>query len=292
MKLNGLIVLDKISGITSRDAVNRIQGELPRKTKLGHTGTLDPLATGVLVLCVGIATRLAEYIQDLPKTYLSRFRLGVVSDTDDAAGIITETDQPIVPTLEEIQEHLKGFVGEIEQTPPSYSAARIEGQRAYDRARRGQEVLLESRIVRVDHIEIGGYDFPYLDLKIHCGKGTYIRSIARDLGENLGIGALVQTLHRSRIGHFTTEMAISEDTGRKLLIGSILPVARAVEHLPGLRVDEAILIEFQHGQFVPLPAGVSYSAGVEIAIHDQEGELFAIAQVDHQGMLRPTKVLR
>src|SRR6187431_2850054 len=132
--MNGLLVIDKPGGMTSRDAVNRVQRWFPRRTKLGHTGTLDPLATGVLVVCVGAATRLADYVQAMGKSYASRFRLGATSTTDDADGEVTETPNPPVPTREEIDSALARFVGHVQQMPPAFSALKLDGQRAHDLA--------------------------------------------------------------------------------------------------------------------------------------------------------------
>src|SRR4051812_3738752 len=192
--MNGLLVIDKPGGMTSRDAVNRVQRWFPRKTKIGHTGTLDPLATGVLVVCVGAATRLADYVQAMGKSYASRFRLGSTSTTDDADGGVTETPNANPPTREQIDAALARFVGTIEQVPPAVSALKVDGRRAHDLVRKGAEVKLAARPVRIDAIRVTGYEWPYLDVEVDCGKGTYIRSIARDLGAALGCGGLVQTL--------------------------------------------------------------------------------------------------
>src|SRR5205823_5252216 len=145
--MDGLLVIDKPGGMTSRDVVNRVQRWFPRKTKIGHTGTLDPLATGVLVVCVGAATRLAEYVQAMGKTYTSRFRLGATSTTDDADGDVTETRGAVPPTREQIETARMLFVGAIAQVPPAFSALKVSGERAHDLARSGQEVRLAPRPV-------------------------------------------------------------------------------------------------------------------------------------------------
>src|SRR5437773_9471835 len=142
---HGLLVVDKPGGMTSRDVVNRAQGWFPRGTRVGHTGTLDPLATGVLVLCVGVATRLTEYVQAMPKTYRAGLVLVARSDTDDADGIIIPTPNAAVPELAQLQASLRGFVGDIDQVPPAFSAAKVQGRRAYDLARQGDETPLAAR---------------------------------------------------------------------------------------------------------------------------------------------------
>ncbi len=192
--LHGLLVLDKPSGITSRGALDRAAGWFPRGTRLGHAGTLDPLASGVLVLCLGRATRLVEFVQDLPKTYKARIRLGAHSDTDDATGACVPVPDVCPPALGEIQQAIGGFVGPISQVPPRYSAAHVQGRRAYKLARKEREFKLTPRTITIERIAIDAYHFPHLDLTIDCGKGTYIRSLARDLGESLGCGGLIAAL--------------------------------------------------------------------------------------------------
>lgn len=222
--MNGLLVIDKPPGMTSRDVVNVAQRWFPRRTKIGHTGTLDPLATGVLVLCIGEATKLAERIQALGKTYLSRFRLGAMSTTDDADGTITPRADAATPKEQEIQAALTDFVGEIDQIPPTFSAIKVAGRRAYDLARRGNAVELTSRKVRVDSIRLVAYDWPWADVEIACGKGTYVRSIARDLGDKLGVGGMVETLRRTRVGPFTAEMGIRIDASAEHAHQQLLPM--------------------------------------------------------------------
>jgi len=209
--MNGLLVIDKPAGMTSRDVVNHVQRWFPRGTKIGHTGTLDPLATGVLVICVGAATKLADVVQAMGKTYHSRFQLGSTSDTDDADGTVTLVPAAAPPTEEELRATLTTFVGEVEQLPPAYSALKVAGRRAHDLARRGEAVELKPRTVRIDAVRLLGYDWPFADVEVDCGKGTYIRAIARDLGAKLGCGGLVQTLRRTRVGSFTAEQALGLD---------------------------------------------------------------------------------
>ena len=222
--MNGFLVIDKPGGMTSRDAVNRVQLWFPRRTKIGHTGTLDPLATGVLVLCIGAATKSADRVQAMPKQYETRLRLGATSNTDDADGEVVESLPAPPPTLAAIESALPAFHGIIQQLPPQFSALKVQGQRAYDLARRGVDVALQPRPVRVDAIGILGYEWPWLDLRIDCGKGTYIRSIARDLGAVLGVGGLVQTLRRTRVGPFSAEQGIKLDAQAAEARAALLPV--------------------------------------------------------------------
>jgi tRNA pseudouridine55 synthase len=224
--MNGVLVMDKPSGMTSRDVVNRAQRWFPRRTKIGHAGTLDPLATGVLVLCVGSATKLVESIQNMGKTYWTSIRLGATSDTDDADGVVVPTATCEPPTHATIEAILPGFVGEIQQLPPRVSALKVDGKRAYDIVRRGGEVVLNPRTVRVDAIRFLGYTWPHVELEIDCGKGTYIRSIARDLGERLGVGGLVEQLRRTRIGAYRADDAMSIDVTPMFAHSRLIPVTR------------------------------------------------------------------
>src|SRR4051812_7138067 len=193
----GVLNLNKPPGATSRDVVNRVV-QLERKLKVGHAGTLDPLATGVLVVCVGAATRLIENVQRMPKVYRTVVRLGARSDTLDADGRVTEVEHPEVPDEGGIRAAMADQVGRIAQRPPAFSALKVEGRRAYDLARAGRDVDLAPRPVRIDRIDLLAYAWPRLELEIACGSGTYIRSIARDVGEALGCGGLVDVLVRTR----------------------------------------------------------------------------------------------
>lgn len=292
---DGLLVIDKPPGITSRAAVDRAQRWFPRGTRLGHTGTLDPLATGVLVLCAGVATRLTEYVQHMAKTYRTTIRLGARSDSDDADGVVTPVPNAVAPPLERIEECARGFFGDIEQVPPAFSAAKVAGRRAYDLARAGREVNLTPRRVRIDAIDILHFSYPRLELEIHCGKGTYIRSLARDLGERLGCGGYVEELRRTRVGPFRAEDALSLETepltARARLLKPELAVAELPrltvrdEHLPLLRNGAALALDDCRGDVAP--------NSEEAALFTSTGTLLGVATLDWQSRrVRPSKVLK
>jgi tRNA pseudouridine55 synthase len=286
---HGLLVLDKPGGMTSREAVDRALRWFPRGTRVGHTGTLDPLATGVLVLCVGTATRLTEYVQRMGKTYRTGLRLGARSDTDDADGTITPAPVERPPDRDEVLRRLAEFVGALDQVPPAHSAAKVTGRRAYDLARRGEEVSLQPRRVEVYGIDLLGYEYPQLELEVRCGKGTYIRSLARDLGERLGCGALVETLRRTRVGPFEPGGAVPLDADAATVRSRLLPVSAAVAELPGVTLDPGEVVRLRQGQAVPLPGD---AAGDEVAVYDGAGGLVAVAVLDRaRRCLRPEKVL-
>ncbi|HVS35096.1 MAG TPA: tRNA pseudouridine(55) synthase TruB [Gemmataceae bacterium] len=289
--LDGLLVLDKPGGVTSRDAVDRALRWFPRRTRIGHTGTLDPLATGVLVLCLGAATRLAEYVQRMAKTYRAGLRLGARSDTDDADGTVTPVASATPPAAAEVAAALSSFVGAIDQTPPAYSAAKTAGRRAYDLARQGQEVDLRPRKVQIYCIYVLNCDYPRLELEVRCGKGTYIRSLARDLGERLGCGALVQTLRRTRVGPFAVEDAVPLDADATAARSRLRPMEEAVAELPRVKLADGEIRRLCQGQAISLAQGAG--SGGEAAVFDEAGRLAATAAWDaERRVLRPDKVLR
>jgi tRNA pseudouridine55 synthase len=213
--INGVIVIDKPAGVTSARVVERVKRLLPRGTKVGHAGTLDPFATGVLVVLVGRATKLCEAMMDRPKAYDATVKLGATTETDDPESPerITPDAQP--PDRTTIDAALHHFRGTVMQRPPAYSAIKVAGQRAYDLARGGADVVLEARPVKVYGIDVARYEFPLLDLTVECGRGTYVRSIARDLGERLGTGAYLTKLRRTRVGTYTTDDALPLDALRR-----------------------------------------------------------------------------
>ena len=307
MDLHGLLNVDKPGGMTSREVVNRIQGRLPRHTRIGHAGTLDPLATGVLVICIGAATRLIEYVQRMTKTYQARIRLGARSDTNDADGKIEPLAVSEPPESRVVAKVLAAFVGDIQQTPPAYSAARISGRRAYHLARSGQEVSLPERPVKIYGLDLQGYNYPWLDLEVRCGKGTYIRSLARDLGERLGCGGIVETLRRTRVGPFEAASAIALDLHPSEIPERLLPLSLAVMDLPRIVLQESEIARLRQGQSLPWAGsgGTDVSVGtggapvtpapaqvMEMAAFDSGDNLTAIVGADAgRKVLFPIKVL-
>ncbi len=286
----GLLNLNKPVGLTSRDVVDRVARPL-RKIKVGHAGTLDPLASGVLVVCVGAATRLIEYVQRMPKTYRARVRLGATSDTDDADGTVVEAVDPPVPTEAELRAALASQIGTIDQVPPEFSAIKVAGERAYDLARAGREVTLKARPVSVHKVELLRYEWPQVELEIDCGSGTYIRSIARDIGQAIGCGGLIEVLTRTRIGPFAVEDAIDPGSlDRAAILGHLRPATEAVAGMPQVVLGEGQIRSMGQGQAVEVePAAPSG----EVAVLDESGELVAIAEsVDGGHRLAPRRVLR
>ena len=204
---NGILVIDKSAGWTSQDVAAKLRGVFHER-RVGHGGTLDPMATGVLPIFIGRATRAAEFLESAEKEYVAGLRLGVVTDTQDTSGNILET-HPVAVTREEVQTALRQFLGPIEQIPPMYSAIKINGQKLYELARRGQEVERKPRSITIHELELlEGADADYL-LRVRCSKGTYVRTLCHDLGRALGCGGCMSSLRRTRAGSFTLSQAVT-----------------------------------------------------------------------------------
>ncbi len=288
----GLLVIDKPAGMTSRHVVNRAQGWFPRRTRLGHAGTLDPLATGLLVLGVGQATRLTEYVQRMDKEYQAGLVLGASSDTDDVEGTITSGDVSTAPDRDKVLAELARFVGTIDQIPPDYSAAKVTGRRAYKLARQGKAVELKPRPVRIDAIDVLDYEYPRLALQVRCGKGTYIRSLARDLGKRLGCGAYLERLRRTRIGPFTVEAALPLDIAPEQARERLLGLEWTVAEMPKINLSAPEIARLKQGQTVYCSLDVKDIMPEEVAVFDEEGKLAAIGRWDAaKEAVKPVKVL-
>ncbi len=285
----GFLNIHKAAGWTSRDVVNRVQGVV-RPAKAGHAGTLDPLATGVLVVCIGRATRLVPLIQEQRKVYRTAFLLGRTSESHDLETALEPTPAAPTVTRADVLAAIPAFIGRIEQTPPLHSAVKVGGQRAYKLARRGKSATLTPREVEIHRIELIDFAPDQIRLEIECGSGTYIRSLARDLGEALGCGAVMSELQRTRIGSFHIEDAINvEDLDRNTLSRHLIPAARGVADLPQVVIDDAQVAELAYGRGVSIPAAVDASAADLIAVLDRDGDLMALGQ-SRNGILQPAQV--
>ena len=206
--MNGLLIVNKSLYYTSMDVI-RILRKLTGVKKIGHAGTLDPLATGVLLVCIGKeATKKIDQFMNMEKEYTAEINLSSFSETDDSEGPLINVGVKVAPSLDEINNCLRKFVGEIEQVPPKYSAIKVNGKSAYKRARQGEHVQLKSRTVFIKKIELLSYEWPLLKVQVVCGKGVYIRSLARNIGECLQTGGYVKSLIRTRIGQFNLLQAI------------------------------------------------------------------------------------
>lgn len=252
--INGWLIIDKSSGMTSNDVVTRVR-RITGAAKAGHAGTLDPIATGVLPVALGEATKCMNFVVDTSKSYRFTVRWGAETDTDDRAGTVTETAAGR-PAEAEIHAALAGFVGDIDQLPPSYSAIKVAGQRAYDLARAGETPDLPVRRVRVDRfalVEVVDADLAVFE--VDCGKGTYMRSLARDLGRALGCLGHIAELRRTRVGPFDEGAAISLDKLAEVCnttapIEPLLPVEAALADIPALTVTGVQAHRLRCGQAV------------------------------------------
>lgn len=253
--IDGILLTDKRAGQTSYDVIRGIKSLMIGATgrKFGHAGTLDPFATGLLIILLGQGTKLSSFLTALEKTYRATMRLGIETDTMDLTG--KEVSRKKVPefSVDDIRGVAGHFVGTLEQEPPAYSALRVHGKRAYDLARKGLTVRLEKRLVRVERIQVLGVDLPDVTLEVTCSKGTYVRRLASDIGASLGPGAHLRGLRRLSIGPFRAADAVkvgdTEQGWQKAeLTRRVIPLRAALPHLPEIIVDETIAAEIRHGR--------------------------------------------
>lgn len=283
----GVLSLDKPLNLTSHDVVQKVR-RLTDIRRVGHAGTLDPLATGVLVLALGRATRLLEYVVRLPKTYEARVRLGKVSNTYDGEGRIVE-ERPVTVDAAKVEEALRPFRGTIEQVPPMYSAIRKGGQRLYELARKGVEVEREAREITIYDLTLLQWERPDATLRVVCSSGTYIRSLAHDLGQALGCGGYLAELRRTAVGSFTIAGATPLDqlTGANWE-SHLQPADAAVRHLPRLEVSQEAADSLAHGQWLPRQEG---EPNADLArAYDPAGRFVGLVATEGE-QWRPRKIL-
>jgi tRNA pseudouridine55 synthase len=286
VSFSGLLVIDKPVGPTSHDVVGRLR-RLVGLRRVGHAGTLDPLASGVLLVCIGRATRLIEYLVGLDKVYETTIRLGQATTTYDAEGEIT-AEKPVSLTVTAIEAALDRFRGRISQRVPPFSAVKQDGQPLYKRARRGEEFELPQREVTIHALDLLNYDPPLLALRIVSSSGVYIRSLAHDLGEALGCGGHVSALRRTAVGRFTLAGAVALDELTPVNITARLaPPEAAVAHLPRLEVGESDAVRLSLGQRLPAPPDAP--AG-DVAALGPDGRFLGVVGVDG-GVIRPRKMM-
>jgi tRNA pseudouridine55 synthase len=287
---SGVLVVDKPIGMTSHQVVQVIRNGTHIK-RAGHTGTLDPRASGVLVVLIGPAVRLSEYVSAEDKRYQATIKLGERTDTYDGDGTIMGTSA-VDASSEQFEEALKQFVGEIEQVPPPYSAIKVQGRRAYDMARKGEEVELEPRIITVHSLELIEWNSPEAVVDVHCSSGTYVRSLAHDLGEVLGCGANLTGLRRTKSGRFTLKDAIPlrrlvEAFEANNWYQYLIPAAEALGDWPSITLNNEEVDAVRHGHRVARESG---SDKLVRAITEQ-GELVALMDYDTEtSEYQPRKV--
>jgi tRNA pseudouridine55 synthase len=278
--ISGVLVVDKPVGMTSHDVVQVIRNGTSLR-RAGHTGTLDPRASGVLVILVGPAVRLSEYVSASDKRYQAIIRLGSTTDTFDADGRFTRTDSPVNVTEAEFESMLKTFEGEIEQIPPPYSAVKVQGRKAYEMARQGEEVDLAPRKIQVHHLEVLEWAPPEVVVDVHCSSGTYVRSLANDLGEKLGCGAYLVGLRRTKSGRFSLRDAVplrklQESFHAGNWYQYLIPAAEALGDWPAVELSPDDVEGVRHGHRVR--AAVESSPGMVRGVSTQ-GELVALMEL-------------
>lgn len=290
MSIDGILLIDKPQGITSNAALTRAKRTLGIK-KAGHTGTLDPMASGLLVLCFGQATKVAGFLLDADKAYEAELRLGVTTDSEDAEGEVLETRT--VPTYDagRIENVLAEFRGSIDQIPPMHSALKHKGQRLYDLARKGETVKRPPRSVVIHELKLLDFDGETLRLAVRCSKGTYIRSLARDIGEALGCGAHLAGLRRTASAPFAladaVELEAFESLTREQARAVLMPPDRALEHLPALQLDHQQARRISQGQRL---AGLTFAQSGQVRIYGAEEGFLGVGATDGQGHLKPVRL--
>jgi tRNA pseudouridine55 synthase len=296
--VDGILVLDKPMGISSNRALQRVK-HLYNAAKAGHTGSLDPLATGVLPLCLGEATKFSQYLLDADKAYLSTFVLGTVTDTGDAEGQVLEVRDASAITESDVVAALKQFEGEIEQTPSMFSAIKQNGQPLYKLARQGLEVERKPRLIVIEELQLrafrGGHR-PEIDIFMECSKGTYVRSLAEDLGRALGCGAFVSALRRTRSGPFSIEDSVAIDTLQALMDSGelpaidalLLPADAALGGLPLVSLSESGGFYMRQGQPVMVP-NAPRGGIVRVALHS--GEFLGVGEILDDGRVAPRRLI-
>ena len=291
--VSGILLLDKTLGLSSNHALQRVK-RLFDARKAGHTGSLDPLADGMLPICLGDATKLSAFLLDADKHYVFRVRLGQTTATGDTEGEIVKERPTDGVTVDDINRTLPRFVGEIQQLPPMYSALKHQGKRLYELAREGVVVERQPRTVHVHALTLGTVELPEFELRVHCSKGTYVRTLAEDIGEALGCGAHVVALRRTGVGPYTDYPMYTMDElervaaqGQSALDALLLPVDTALADWPEVRVSADSAFYLRQGQAVLVPKAPT-SGWVRIFHGDQ---FLALGEVQDDGRIAPRRLM-
>lgn len=294
-KVNGILLLDKPLGITSNDALQRVKW-LFKAQKAGHTGSLDPLADGLLPLCFGIGTKVSAFLLDADKGYRARIRLGVTTTTADAEGEEVESREVPELTADDLERVLADFRGEISQMPPMYSALKHNGERLYNLARKGIEVEREPRQVQIHALDLGKIALPEFEIEVRCSKGTYIRTLAEDIGKALGCGAHLSALRRTIVGPFEDEDLVSMESveaaaeeGFKALDELLLPVDSALMDWPEVKLTADSAFYVRSGQAVLVPKAPTQGM---VRIYDELNAFVGVGEIDDDGKVAPKRLLK
>ncbi|MFO7706405.1 MAG: tRNA pseudouridine(55) synthase TruB [Halopseudomonas sp.] len=293
--IDGVLIFDKPLGMSSNNALQKVRW-LFNAAKGGHTGSLDPLASGVLPLCLGEATKFSQYLLDADKAYVTEARLGMTTTTGDAEGDVLET-KPVNVTLEQVESLLPQFTGDILQIPPMYSALKHEGQPLYKLARAGETVERKPRSVTIKQLKILGLEGDRLRLEVHCTKGTYIRTLVEDLGNALGCGAHVSELRRIQAGPFDLSKAVTLETlealhaegGHLALDHLLLPSDCGLEDWPEVELTEQTAYYLNHGQAVRVPGSPAFGM---VRLRDPNGQFIGIGEMTDDARVTPKRLMR
>ncbi len=289
-KVDGVLLLDKPAGLTSNTALQKAK-RLFRAEKAGHTGTLDPFATGLLPLCLGEATKFSQFLLDADKAYLAEVKFGVRTSSGDLDGEVIAT-RPVDLVAPQVRRALEGFLGDIEQVPPMHSALKHQGRPLYEYARKGIEIERPARRVVVHSLELESFTGDACVLRVHCGKGFYVRALADDLGEVLGCGAHLSGLRRTAVGRFDIADAVTpaqlEAFSEPERDARLLPADALITELPELALDPESAWQIAHGQAVWLPR---LRVGAVHRIYAPDGRFLGVAAVDEDGKLAPRRLI-
>jgi len=295
--VSGILLLDKPLGLSSNEALQRVK-RYYRAAKAGHTGSLDPLATGLLPCCLGDSTKFSAFLLDADKRYCVRVRLGETTATGDAEGEVLERAPVAGVTEELLQTVLRRFLGPIDQRPPMYSAVKHQGRRLYDLARQGLEVERQPRRVEIHALDLRSMALPEIELEVHCSKGTYVRALAEDIGRALGCGAHVSALRRTGVGPYV-EPEVSFVTGERIatlaeaedfaaLDALLLPLDSALGHCPALKLSAGAAFYLRQGQAVLVPQAPT--AGL-VRLYDPSARFLGVGEILEDGKVQPKRVI-
>lgn len=295
--VTGILLLDKPVGLTSNDALQRVK-RLYRAAKAGHTGSLDPLATGLLPCCLGDATKFSAFLLDADKRYRVQVRLGVTTTTADAEGAVLATRSVAGISEERIREVLRGFVGVIEQMPPMHSAVKHQGQRLYKLARQGLEVERTPRRIQIFELILRAAQLPVIELDVHCSKGTYVRTLAEDIGHRLGCGAHVSGLRRTSVGPYSEGAGgfvtldrlerVAELESLEQLDALLLPLDSALGHWPAVRLSADATFYLRQGQAVLIPQAPTHGL---VRLYDSLQSFIGVGAILDDGRVQPKRLI-
>lgn len=291
MRLRGILLVNKPTDITSYDVIRKLKSFFPNN-KIGHAGTLDPIADGLLLILFNEATKIAHYLSSADKEYVAKIRLGLITDTDDITGKIIAQEEPLNITTKQIENALSLVSAKKEQIPPKFSALRLQGQRAYKLARKGVDFTLRPRTIDIKSIQLIEFSLPIITIKLLVSKGTYIRAIARDLGEILGCGATLQNLTRTQIGKFSLANAINlAEISPEKIHNYLYPINDALAEIPAITANQKQLEKLLNGQPILFDQNDYFkNEASTVRIIDNNDRLLILAQLKNN-KLYPNRVI-